>query len=102
MGDLKVFDSWYKALIAAGVGLGVAAVAASHNQLLVIAIGMIVTGVGAFKDRPQVGTTIREGFGGFNGVVTGRVHVPTLLGNAIQIIGILMIIYGIVRVVASA
>ena len=94
--DLKVLDKWYKALIGAGVALGVAAVAAHHNQLLVLAVGMVLLGIGEFINHPF--RSFRDGWT----IYEGHPRIPSLPGTIISAAGVLVMLYGGVRLIMLA
>jgi hypothetical protein len=96
MGDLRLLDKWYKALIAAGVALGVGAVAAHHNQLLVMAVGMVLVGVGEFMNHPF--RSYRDGLT----VYEGHPRIPCLAGHILDAVGALIMLFGIVKLLMLA
>jgi len=100
--DSLNIEHWWKAVAAAGVALCVAAVAAKHNQLLLLGLGTLSCGIGEWVNRPLQQTLVQQGFGGLNGIVTGYPWRPKPLGLILDGIGILLIVYGTIRIIMLA
>jgi hypothetical protein len=93
MNALHVPEHWYKAVLAAGVVLAAAAVAVAHKPLLILGIGMVFWGIGEFINHPY-----REKVGyGFK--VTGHPWEPKLLGILLDMIGAVLIVFGLFQIV---
>jgi hypothetical protein len=98
MENLNIWEHWYKAVIAAGVALGVAAVAASHTPLLIIALGMVLFGVGEFTNHPYQERVMLDALNRPQYKISGHARRVGWLGLTLDIAGGLLVIWGIVRV----
>lgn len=96
------FKHWWKAVVAAGVALAVAAVAAKHHALLVVGLGLISCGVGEWINRPLQQTLVQEGIGGINGIISGNPWRPSPLGLGLDALGVCLLFYGLMRIVIAA
>jgi hypothetical protein len=98
MENLNIWEHWYKALMAAGVALGVAAVAVGHTPLLIIAIGMVLFGLGEFTNHPYQERVMLDGFGRPHAKVSGHPRRVGTLGIILDVGGACLVIWGIIRV----
>ena len=100
--DLNVAEHWYKAVLAAGVALGIAAVAAGHTPLLIVALGLVFWGAGEFMNHPFRSGIVYNEYGGISGTVSGHPRRPKPLGIALDILGWALILWGLFRALTSA
>lgn len=102
--NLDSFDlkHWWKAVVAAGVALAVAAVAAKHSALLVVGLGLISCGVGEWINRPLQQTVVQQGVYGINGIISGHPWKASPLGLVLDVLGVGLLCYGLLRIVIAA
>ena len=94
------FDEWYKLCAASGVALAIAALAAGHAPLLIVAIGLVFTGLGEFINHPFQCRLEPNPFGFGVVTISGRARRNKPIGLAIVIAGGAMVALGIIRLLA--
>lgn len=96
---LEKFDleHWWKASVAAGVALAVAAAAIGHNALLLIGVGFLCFGVGEWINRP-IQQALHRGHG-VQGVITSYPWRPKPFGLAMDTIGVVAFCIGFYRLI---
>ncbi len=101
MQNFDVSEHWYKAVIAAGVALGVAAVAVQHNPLLIVALGMISAGVGEFINHPYREALQQDDFGRVIGKISGNPRNPCALGVCLDGLGAVLLLIGLAKLILA-
>lgn len=100
--DTKLLNEWYKAVFAAGAALGVPAIAAGNNVALLCAIGLLIFGIGEFMNHPSRSRLVYNEYGGITGIVIGRSREPVAIGVIIDVLGIGLLLYGIIRLLLAS
>ena len=100
--DFKLLDEWYKATIAGGAVIAVPAITVGNDTALICAIGLLLFGVGEFINHPFRSGFIYNEYGGVAGTMKGRSRRPKTFGIALDILGIGLLLYGIVRLLLVA
>lgn len=97
--DFKIADNWYKAMAVAGVALAVAALAAKHDDALLIGLGLVAWGLGEFANHPYREEIGFDQFGRANAKISGHPWRPSLLGAGLDVAGLVLIGIGLWRLV---
>ncbi len=101
MNALDVSEHWYKAVLAAGVILAGAAVAVGHNPLLICGLGLVFWGVGEFINHPYQQRLVLNDYGGVQATISGHPWSPKPLGIALDIVGAILLLIGVVKIVLA-
>jgi len=100
---LKSFelDLWWNKLIAVGLAIIVAAVAAKERDLIFIGLGMVAWGFGESQNHKKMIEWTPPSAYIPQGTITSYPRFPHPFGIALDAIGILLILFGLYRLVAT-
>lgn len=99
--ELRDHAQWAIALVVAGVAMGVPSIVASDKNAFLIALGMILYGVGQMRNRQIQQSIYSDDFGRPAGTITGNPHRFTLVGTTLSLVGIGLFCFGLYRLVLS-
>lgn len=97
--DLRDHAQWAIALVLAGVAMAVPSIVASDKNTFLIALGMILYGVGQMRNRQIQQSIISDGYGRPHSILTGNPHYFTIVGTTLSIAGMALFGLGLYRLV---
>gem|GEM_PF-5888852 len=97
--DLRDHAQWAIALVLAGIAMAVPSIVAGDKNAFLIALGMILYGVGQMRNRQTQQAIVTNDFGVLQGTITGNPHFFTLVGTTLSIAGIVLFGLGLYRLI---
>ncbi|APY12987.1 hypothetical protein BKD02_00530 [Brucella sp. 09RB8910] len=99
--DLRDNAQWAIALVLSGVAMAVPSIVASDKNAFLIALGLILYGVGQMRNRQIQQSVLKDDFGRPHGTITDNPHRFTLVGTTLSLVGIGLFCFGLYRLVFS-
>lgn len=93
--DVRDPTQWHIAFALAGLAITVAAVAVHEKPIVVVGIGLMLFGLGEMKNHPYHEWVYVNDFGTPQMKGTGHPRLPSLLGLALDAIGIALFVAGL-------
>lgn len=94
-------DLWWNKLIAVGVAIVVAALAAKERGLIFVGLGMIAIGLGETFNHTKGHQLTERSIWQPQFLITGYLRTPRLIGFALDIVGGALLLFGLYRLLAS-
>lgn len=97
--DVRDHAQWAIALVLAGVAMAVPSIVARDKYTFLIALGMILFGIGQMRNRQVQQTVLMNNYGVPHGTITGNPHIFTLVGTMLSVLGIALFGFELYRLV---
>lgn len=97
--DLRDHAQWAIALVLAGVAMAVPSIVASDKNAFLIALGMILYGVGQMRNRQTQQSVYSDNYGRPYATLTGNPHHFTIVGTTLSLAGLILFGLGLYRLV---